>query len=244
MSSSPTYILIVANRTAAAPQLLTSPAPARGRAVQVRAADPDVHDRKTADWTLESALPVLQRRAGGPVEGLVGGPDPLASIQDAVDEGGYDEIIVSTLPRKTSKWLKRDLISRVERLGLPVTAITPAGNGMTNKKAAKMMLGAGGGAGGIGLGHGDLGLGLARRRPVASNAPRRRSSRRASATDAGLRGSVAAAHPSCGVVPISDVVTAAVSATIASPANTSASRARSPAAASPAPQASRTTIGM
>ena len=151
MSSSPTYILIVANRTAAAPQLLDE-IRRRREAGPCRFAllIPDVHDRTTADWTLESALPVLQRRAGGPVEGLVGGPDPLASIQDAVDEGGYDEIIVSTLPRKTSKWLKRDLTSRVERLGLPVTAITPAGNGMTNKKAAKAMLGVGGGAGGIG----------------------------------------------------------------------------------------------
>jgi hypothetical protein len=52
------------------------------------------------------------------------------------------------------------------------------------------------------------------------------------------------AHPFLAVPPISDAVTASVSATIASPANVSASRARSPAAASPAPQASRTTIGM
>ena len=149
MSTSPTYILIVANRTAAAPQLLDE-IRRRREAGPCRFAllIPDVHSRKAADWTLERALPILERRAGWPVEGLVGGRDPLASIQDAVDEGGYDEIIVSTLPRKTSKWLKRDLISRVERLGLPVTAITPEGNGMTNKEAAKAMLfGPGSGAG-------------------------------------------------------------------------------------------------
>ena len=89
MSSSPTYILIVANRTAAAPQLLDE-IRRRREAGPCRFAllIPDVHNRKTADWTLESALPVLQRRAGTPVEGLVGGPDPLASIQDAVSEGG------------------------------------------------------------------------------------------------------------------------------------------------------------
>ena len=88
----------------------------------------------------------MQRKAGGPVKGLVGGPDPFASVQEAVAEGAYGEVIVSTLPRKTSKWLRRDLISRVEGLGLPVTVITPGG-GMTNRKAAKKLMELGPGAG-------------------------------------------------------------------------------------------------
>ena len=148
MSSSPTRILIVANRTAAAPQLLDE-IRRRREAGPCRFAllIPDVNDRKAADWTLEGALPILERKAGGRVEGLVGGADAFASIQDAVGEGRYDEIIVSTLPRKSSKWLRRDLISRVERLGLPVTAITPDGDGMTNKQAAKALVRFGPGAG-------------------------------------------------------------------------------------------------
>ena len=52
---------------------------------------------------------MLQRAAGGPVEGLVGGADPFTSVQDAVREGNFDEIIISTLSKKTSKWLRRDL---------------------------------------------------------------------------------------------------------------------------------------
>lgn len=124
-----TRVLIVANRTASTPQLI--------EAVRSRAKEspcefvlliPDVTNRKEADWTIETAQRLLRPAASGTVEGLVGGPDPFESVQDAVRQGNFDEIIISTLPRRVSKWLRRDLIRRVERLGLPVTAIVPAGD--------------------------------------------------------------------------------------------------------------------
>ena len=124
--SHPTRILIVANRTAATP-VLVDEVGRRARAAPCTFAllIPDAPDRKAADWTLDVAIPLLEREAQVKVRGLVGGPDPFDSVERAVREGDFDEIIVSTLPKKHSKWLRRNLIRQVEGLGLPVTAVVP-----------------------------------------------------------------------------------------------------------------------
>ena len=51
-------------------------------------------------------------------------PEPLAAIQDALNLQGYDEVILSTLPARVSRWLKLDLPSKVAGLDLPVTTVT------------------------------------------------------------------------------------------------------------------------
>ena len=145
-----TRILIVANRTASTPRLIEA---VRSRAeagpCEFALLIPDVTNRKAADWTLETALRLLRPAARGKVEGLVGGPDPFESIQDAVRQGDFDEIIISTLPRRVSKWLRRDLIRRVEGLGLPVTAIVPTAAKLSREE--ELLLGGAAGTGG-GLG--------------------------------------------------------------------------------------------
>jgi hypothetical protein len=122
-------VLVVANRTAATHRLLETVRQRRKSGpCQFALLIPDVTDRRKADWTLDNALPLL-RRAGGQVEGIVGGADPFESVQLAVRDGRFDEIIISTLSTKTSKWLRRDLVRRVEGLGLPVTAVQPQRTG-------------------------------------------------------------------------------------------------------------------
>jgi hypothetical protein len=83
------------------------------------------------------------------VEGLLGGPDPFESVQDAVRQGNFDEIIISTLPRRVSKWLGRDLIRRVAGLGLPVTALVPGEVRLSPEEERAQRAGAG--LGGLGI---------------------------------------------------------------------------------------------
>jgi K+-sensing histidine kinase KdpD len=139
-SASRARVLVVANRTAASERLLDAVRRrARQSPCEFTLLIPDVGDRKAADWTLEAALPLVSRAAGRRVDSRVGGPDPAAAVAEAVRDGGYDEIIVSTLPKKTSQWLRRDLIHRIERLGLPVTAIVPGARKRTKEEIAEDM---------------------------------------------------------------------------------------------------------
>ena len=131
-------VLVVANKTAATPALIEAvrqragegpaaftllvPASAHGLHQVV---DPEDQSLSEAEATIEEARPLLAEAAGGDVEGLVGAPEPLAAIQDAVNTHGFDELIISTLPGHLSRWLHLDLPRKAAGLGLPVTTVTP-----------------------------------------------------------------------------------------------------------------------
>ena len=139
-SSAPARVLVVAHRTAATPALLEA---VRERAAAGpatfsllvpnsahglhRVVDAEDTDESEAQIVLDLALPLIEEAAGGPVEGIVGDPNPLDAVQDAVNMRGFEEIIISTLPARVSRWLRQDLPSKVEGLGLPVTTVVAQG---------------------------------------------------------------------------------------------------------------------
>lgn len=62
--------------------------------------------------------------AGGDVDGEVGRTDPAEAVRSVLERHTFDEVIVSTLPARLSRWLKMDLPSRVSRMvEVPVTTV-------------------------------------------------------------------------------------------------------------------------
>jgi hypothetical protein len=132
----PAHVLVVAHQTAATPGLLDAvreraqrgPAtfhlvvPQQAHGIH-KLVDPEDTGVDEAQRVLGVALPKLSDAAGHEVTGSVGDAEPLCAIQDAVNLGDYDEIIISTLPLGISRWLKLDLISKARGLGLPVTHV-------------------------------------------------------------------------------------------------------------------------
>src|SRR3954466_14206193 len=93
-SSAPARVLVVASKTAATPALIEAvrERAARGPATFTllvpnaahglhKLGAPEGQARAEAEQTLELALPLLEAAVGGPVEGMIGVPEPLAAIQ-------------------------------------------------------------------------------------------------------------------------------------------------------------------
>jgi hypothetical protein len=73
-------------------------------------AGPDPHER------LEAALANMRDAGLDNVEGSVGDPDPVVAVMDLWDPMKFDDIVVSTLPTGSSRWMGLDLPHRLEKL--------------------------------------------------------------------------------------------------------------------------------
>jgi hypothetical protein len=85
-------------------------------------------------WTEGEAHAVAQRRLavalrafrgiGAEVTGEVGDISPVRAIADALLAAEFDEIILSTLPPGPSRWLRQDVLHRVQRtFAVPCTHV-------------------------------------------------------------------------------------------------------------------------
>ena len=82
--------------------------------------------RAAAQDQLREALTGL-RAAGLEVQGSVGDGDPVIAVSDTWDPKLYDEIVISTLPMRLSKWLHAGLPERIAKLtGAPVAHVVSA----------------------------------------------------------------------------------------------------------------------
>ena len=128
MTEPEAHVLVVAHRTAASPRLIdavrrrTQQGPCRVTLLVPRPYwDPDTEE---AELVVELAVPVLEDAAGRHVDAIIGESDPVGAVRQVLAATQVDEIIVSTLPQRVSHWLRRDVPSLIERLGLPVTVVT------------------------------------------------------------------------------------------------------------------------
>lgn len=60
-------------------------------------------------------------------EVIVGDANPVYAVGDAFNQDSWDQVIVSTLGTRASRWLKQDVVSRLEReVNVPVTHVAAA----------------------------------------------------------------------------------------------------------------------
>lgn len=116
-------VLVVANQTAASDELIDCLRQRKEKGacsfhliVPTRPWSPDSPSgRDDAGEALEAALGRMHA-AGLEAEGEIGDSDPVTAVHEAWDPRRFDEIVVSTLPTGSSRWLESGVPRRLERL--------------------------------------------------------------------------------------------------------------------------------
>lgn len=144
-------LLVVANRTLLEPALLDAVAarladgpveavivvpathsadyePPAGEGVTPHSDEPGT---ARASWRLRQAVEDLAQR-GVDASAHLGPPDPYEAAGQELEGGGFDEVLLSTLPPALSRWFGTDVAARLRRrFDVPVTVLStePASTG-------------------------------------------------------------------------------------------------------------------
>jgi len=146
----PSRVLLVANRTATDLPLVEAVrrralegqaafhlvVPATPQGLQSRGRSRGGGTERGPRASSAGAAPARRGPAGQEVTGHVGDANPLAAVSDALHLRGFDEIVLSTLPGRLSRWLRLDLPSKIRGLGLPVHHVTSSPSGEPEHEAA------------------------------------------------------------------------------------------------------------
>jgi GABA permease len=82
--------------------------------------------RAEAEARLRRTVSALES-AGLEVRGQTGDEDPFAALEDALLEFGADEVIISTLPPESSRWLERGVVEQArDKLDIPISHVVVA----------------------------------------------------------------------------------------------------------------------
>jgi hypothetical protein len=114
------HVIVLANRTAAAPELIEALVHRGERGpihatLVMPAAGPGTADRQAATERMNTALEAWRAAGVERCEGVVCDPVPLEALTEVWDPMRHDEVIVSTLPGQSSKWIRSDLPHAVAR---------------------------------------------------------------------------------------------------------------------------------
>jgi hypothetical protein len=114
------HVIVLANRTAAAPELIEALVHRGERGPIVAtlvmpAGGPGTQERAAAQERLEHALAAWRDAGIATCDGVVCDPVPLEALSEVWDPRRHDEVIVSTLPGQSSKWIRADLPHAVAR---------------------------------------------------------------------------------------------------------------------------------
>jgi hypothetical protein len=123
------HVIVLANRTAAAPELIEALVQRRERGpisvtLVMPAAGPGSADRAAAKERMEAALEAWRAAGIDVCDGVVCDPAPLEALEEVWDPMRHDEVVLCTLPGRSSKWIRGDLPHSVSRFtGVPVTHV-------------------------------------------------------------------------------------------------------------------------